>query len=86
MINFLPLINNSVTIELSFFITKHISNHIIKSDYYFTFFIWAVFFNVFIKNILIIRVFINTLESLKYFEPVFPVCQLKIDILLFMDL
>ena len=29
--NFLPLINNSVTIGLIFFIMNHISNHIIKS-------------------------------------------------------
>ena len=32
MFSFLPQINNSVTIELSFFITKHVSNYFIKSN------------------------------------------------------
>ena len=31
MFSFLPLINNSVTIEFSFFVINHISNHIIKN-------------------------------------------------------
>ena len=31
MFSYLPLTNNSVTVGLSF-ITKHISNHIIKND------------------------------------------------------
>ena len=31
MFNFLPLINNSVTTRLSFFIINHIGNHILKS-------------------------------------------------------
>ena len=32
MFTFLPLINSSVTIGLSFFITKHISYHITRND------------------------------------------------------
>ena len=32
MLSFQPLINNSVAIGLSFFITKHIDNHIIKNN------------------------------------------------------
>ena len=45
--------NNSVTIGRNFF-TKNISNHIIKFDQYFVFFIWEVFFNAFINIIHII--------------------------------
>ena len=35
MIDFIRLINNSVTIRLSVFITKYIRNHIIKNNQYF---------------------------------------------------
>ena len=34
MFSFLPLINNSVTIRLKFFVTKHIKYHIIKANQY----------------------------------------------------
>ena len=34
MFNFMPLINSSVTTELSFFGINHVSNHIIKKDQY----------------------------------------------------
>ena len=34
MFSFLPLINNSVTIRLKFFVTKHINYHIIKANQY----------------------------------------------------
>ena len=57
MFSFVPQINHSVTIELKFCITKHISNHIIKNDQYFLFFIWIIIFNVFINITLIIPVF-----------------------------
>ena len=64
MFKFLHLINNSVTIGL-FFINRHISNHIIKSNKYLTFLIWVLFFNVFINIIHIIRVFNKRLRIIK---------------------
>ena len=60
MFSFLPLINNSDTTGLSFFITKHISNQIITNDQYFMFLIWILFFNIFINIIHIIRVLNKT--------------------------
>ena len=45
----------SVTIAL-FFITKHISNHIINNQH-FNVFIWIIFFNIFSDIIDIILVF-----------------------------
>ena len=53
------------------FITKHISNHIIKYDQYFAVFIWIMFFNIFINIIHITRVFNKSLRILKCFKLVF---------------
>ena len=39
MFNFLPLINNSVSIGLIFFFTKHIRNNVIKNNQNVAFFI-----------------------------------------------
>ena len=69
MFNFLPLINNSVTIEFSFLIINHISNHIIKNYQYFSLFISIVlniiknyqYFSLFI-SIVLINIFINILH------------------------
>ena len=57
MFSFPPLIINSVTIGLSFFITKHISSNIIKNNQDSTFSIWILFLNIFMNIIHIIRVF-----------------------------
>ena len=65
MSRILPLINSGVTTEVSFFVIKNISNHIIKNNYCFTIFIWIKFFNTFLD---IIRVFKKALESLKCFN------------------
>ena len=54
MFSFVHLINNSVTIGLFFFITKHISNHVIKNDQYFSLYIWIISINNFINVIHII--------------------------------
>ena len=68
MFSFLPLINNSGTTGLRFFITKPISNHIIKYNQYFIFLVWIIFFNIFINIIHIIFVSIKALESFKCFN------------------
>ena len=57
MFNFLPLIHNLVTIEVTLFIAKHISNHIMKYKQYFTFHASIVLFNIFTNIIHIIQVF-----------------------------
>ena len=55
---------------MSFYITKHISNQMIKNYEYLTFFIWIEFFNIFI-NTITFEYSIETLESFKYDNPVF---------------
>ena len=87
--SFLPPINNSATIELSFSITKHISNHIIKCNQYFPFLIWIVFFNILINIIHIIWILGTIQKLLNHLNILclcFLFCQLVILILLHMDL
>ena len=49
--HFLLLINSSVINNSVTFATIHISNHVIKSDQYFSSLTWIVLFNIF-KDIL----------------------------------
>ena len=55
MFSFLPLINYYFC--LTFYVTKHTSNDIIKYDQYFALFIWIVFIIGFINIIYIINIF-----------------------------
>ena len=50
ILNFLPAINGSVTIWQIFFITDHISNHIIKHYQYFSFLSW-IKYSLFVADI-----------------------------------
>ena len=84
MFNFLPSINNSVTIGLSFLllcISAIISSKMVNN---WLFFFggggggwWIAFFNVFINIIHIIWVFNKSLESLKCFKPVLSQLLIK---------
>ena len=66
MFIFLPMINTSGTIGLSFlsFIAKHNTKH----NQRFSFFIWIVFFSILINNIHIIQVFNKSFALNLYFR------------------
>ena len=69
MFNFLPLVNNSVTIGWSFFVTNQISNLIIKYEQYFAFLlrlyssVYAQILSILLQNL------IKALGSLQCVEP-----------------
>ena len=63
--SFLPLINNSVTVGFKVFTTKHINNHIIKNDQYFSLLIWILLFNFFVNIIHVIQVFHKSFRTIK---------------------
>ena len=64
MFSFLHLINNSVTVGLFFFITKHITYHIIK-----TINILHFLFELFKISSMSFEYSIKVLESFKCFKP-----------------
>ena len=86
MLNFLPLINNLVTIGLPFLLLSISTIIRSKYDQYFAFFIWIVFFSIFINIIHIIRVFNKSFRIIYLIMPLLSCLQLTIDILLHMDL
>ena len=71
--NFLPLISNLVKIGLSFFITKHISNHIIEYNQMKIFrFLFGFYSSISLKmSSISFEYSVKAFESLKYFKPVF---------------
>ena len=82
--NFLPLINNPATIELSFLLLSKLNN------WYFSSFVWIVLFNIFIDIIHINQIFNKSFWIIKVVNFVIPLhilfCQFVIDILPQIDL
>ena len=68
MFCFLPLINNSVNIGLSFYYLAYQQSHH-QNDQYFALFNRILFFNIFINIISVIWFSIKALESLYYSKP-----------------
>lgn len=65
MFVFLLLINSCL---LMFYVTKHISNHIIKHSQYFVFFIWIVSINISVTIVNIIWVFNSFCKDVQELE------------------
>ena len=71
MFVFLLLINSCL---LMFYVTKHISNHIIKHSQYFVFFIWIVSINISVTIVNIIWVFNSFCKDVQELETNFVLC------------